>query len=76
MIRAQRAQSFGNVILGKPFDFLGNSVRFEFFNALRANKLYSACAVLSHVGNQSKNIPRRNLKAPAPVLKNLVVVGQ
>jgi hypothetical protein len=46
------------------------------FKALRANKLNCACAVFSHIGNQPKDILRRNLKTPAPVLKNPIVVGQ
>src|ERR1035438_7437886 len=76
MIRTQRTQPLGNFILGKPFDFLGNCVRLQCFKAFRANKLNSACAVFSYMGDQPKDILRRNLKTPAPVLKNPIIVGQ
>ena len=58
MIRAQRAQSLGNIILSKPFDFLGNGIRLECFKAFRTHKLNSTCAVFSHMGNQPKDILR------------------
>jgi hypothetical protein len=76
MIRPQGTEAFSEIVFREPLDFARRRLGAERFQSLGADKLDSAGAIFSDIGNQAKRVARRDVELPSPGFEHTVIVRQ